>query len=100
MRRKRRRLAGSWNREEDLDPMTGVANLADVMLVFACGLMVALVLRWNVNLGVTQQLTDDRLQEVTGSEQLDQQALLGDRYQSEGTVYRDTETGKLYIIAP
>lgn len=100
MRRRKHRFGKQWEGEEEVDPMAGVANLADVMLVFACGLMVALLLRWNVNLGVTQQLSDEMLQEVSGSEQIDQETLQGDRYQSEGVVYRDTETGKLYIVAP
>ena len=29
---------------ESINPMDGVANLADVMLVFACGLMLALII--------------------------------------------------------
>lgn len=34
---------------EEVDAMAGVANLADVMLVFACGLMAAVILNWNVD---------------------------------------------------
>ena len=36
--------------------LDGVGNLADVMLVFACGLMVALVVAWNVDLQTVQEV--------------------------------------------
>lgn len=39
---------------EEVDAMAGVANLADVMLVFACGLMAAVILNWNVDLSKTR----------------------------------------------
>ena len=41
---------------EDVDPMSSMGNMGDVMLVFACGLMVALVVAWNVDLGKFQQV--------------------------------------------
>ena len=34
--------------EEEEDPMTGVANLVDAMLVIAVGLLVFLVISWNM----------------------------------------------------
>jgi len=36
---------------EDVNPLEGVVNIADVMLVFACGLMLALAVYWNIELG-------------------------------------------------
>lgn len=96
---KRRRFGAGWNQAEDVDPMIGLVNLADVMLVFACGLMIALVLRWNVDLSPPQQLDPDQMYEVTGSDAISEEHLAGERYQPEGTVYRDTETGRLYIIS-
>lgn len=98
MRRNKRRFGSQWDREEDTDPMSGLANLADVMLVFACGLMMALILHWNVDIGLKETLDPENLEEVGNSEAIDEEALEGERFQSEGTVYRDTETGKLYIV--
>ncbi|MDR1821045.1 MAG: DUF2149 domain-containing protein [Oscillospiraceae bacterium] len=48
----KRRLSGrsSGFTEEAANPMDGVANLADVMLCLAVGIMLALVLNWNVDL--------------------------------------------------
>ena len=97
---RRKKFGSSWDGETDVDPMSGVANLADIMLVFACGLMVALVLRWNVKLLPPAQLEEADLQELNGSDTLTDEELAGERYQSEGTVYRDTETGRLYIVTP
>ena len=39
---------------EEVDAMSGLANLSDVMLVFACGLMAAIILNWNVDLSKTR----------------------------------------------
>ena len=41
---------------EDVDPMSSMSNIGDVMLVFACGLMVALVVAWNVDLAQFTQV--------------------------------------------
>lgn len=89
---------------EDINPMDGVANLADVMLVFACGLMLALITYWNVDVASTTAPTVDvapavEIQEdissADGSEEQspDQEGL--ERY---GMVYRDPVTGKFYIM--
>lgn len=88
---------------EDVSPLEGAINIVDAMLVFACGLMLALVIRWNVDLGqfgesinVTQgqEVTDDAdirsdLIETEGEGQL---------YQKMGTVYKDPETGKMFML--
>ena len=36
--------------EESINPMENLANLADVMLVFACALMIAIITHWNVDI--------------------------------------------------
>jgi len=40
-------------RQEDFSPMEGVGNMADAMLVFACGLLLALIMSWNVDVSET-----------------------------------------------
>ncbi len=89
--------------DEDVSPLEGAVNIVDAMLVFACGLMLALVIRWNVDLAqfgdrvnVTQgeEVSDDAdirsdLVETEGEGQL---------YQKMGTVYKDPDTGKLFMI--
>lgn len=52
---------------EEVDAMSGLANLSDVMLVFACGLMAAVILNWNVDLSKTRVeiLQREQMQELT-----------------------------------
>jgi hypothetical protein len=90
--------------EGDINPMDGVANLADVMLVFACGLMLALITYWNVDVAATAdtaattpegvEITEDVGSADGSQEQTPDQGSLV----QYGTVYRDPETGKLYIM--
>lgn len=81
------------------DPMGSMGNLMDVMLVFACGLIVALIARYNVDLSAAdveqvnmKQLDSDLAQVEQG---------VGDgvtNYAEIGTVYRDLDTGELYVV--
>lgn len=88
---------------EDVNPMDSLSNLADVMLVFACGIMLALIINWNVDVGatVTDPVELEQGQEVTGVEDFgDGEGVLSEdgQYEEMGTVYRDPKTGKLYMI--
>ena len=97
------RLSGGKELKEEINPMDGVANLADVMLVFACGIMLALIINWNVDVGsvLDNSVQVEQGQEVTGLENLGEgQGELSDdgKYEEMGTVYRDPETGNLYMV--
>ncbi|MDR2197296.1 MAG: DUF2149 domain-containing protein [Coriobacteriales bacterium] len=85
---------------EDADPRIGLVNLADVMLVFACGLMLALVTYWNLDVSSLSEVVQTRdVTEVTDIEDLNDETLgSGSGYTELGTVYRDPMTGKLYMI--
>ena len=101
---------------EDVNPMNYLSNLSDVMLIRAVGIMLALVVHWNVDItasggqaqGNTGEngsvlvdkdhavtMTDEelaRLQEqngVTGG---------GENLEKRGEVYYDAETGTYYIV--
>lgn len=82
------------------DPMSGLANLADCMLVLACGLMVALVVAWNIDITkVTEVSKTDTTQEISDLETItDNTNAGGDAYIDMGRVYQDPETGKLYMV--
>lgn len=85
--------------DEDVDPMSSLGNIGDIMLVFACGLMVALVLAWNVDLAQFQQV--DVGEEIESPESIEQQLEGGgSSYIEAGTVYMDAETGKYYLVEP
>jgi len=103
---KRYRSSGRFGRSfdlgEDVNPMEGMANLSDVMLVFACGLMLALISFWNVDVGgfsasaseVSQGVEISEMQGLDG----DGAPLDGDaQFVEYGTVYQD-ENGNLYMV--
>ena len=93
--------------EQDTDPLVGFANIMDVMLVFALGLMVALLsqsqsLQQSFNIDVSQnqgreinkgkellQVPDSIKQSLESS---------GNGMESLGTVYKDPKTGKLILV--
>ena len=86
---------------QDENPLEMMANLMDVMLVFACGLMLALIVNWNVDLGGQevdyvsgQEVTDTELSSSDSESQIDE----NQDYRRMGTVYQDPETGKLYMV--
>lgn len=87
--------------EPEADPMSGLANLADVMLVFACGLMMALVVYWNLDLPSLVEFDVSSMQEVDQTEEITEEIMSsGTAYQEMGTAYRDPATGKVYVMAP
>ena len=81
--------------ESEGSPMESIANIVDVMLVFACGLLLALVTVWNVDIGLDRP--DNNMYEVSdvveGSQNVQKENL-----QEAGRVYRDPATGNLYFI--
>jgi len=93
----------SWRRSRfdagDEDPMGPLANLADIMLVFAVGLMVALAASQRAEQPAPQQGMDVS----AGREVPDIPAGAGEAgsgYESMGQVYRDPETGRMILIGP
>ena len=88
---------------EELNPMEGVANLVDAMLVLACGLMLALIINWNVDVGGTGSTVElNQEQEVTELEGMSASGEISDltgNYEELGVVYLDPATGKYYMVA-
>lgn len=75
--------------------------MADAMLVFACGLILALIISWNVNLDEfgTITSTDQKKYEIDGMDSANTQQIDADNQLEEmGTVYRDLQTGRYYVI--
>ena len=82
-------------RTEDINPLDGVANLADVMLVFACGILIALIAAWNLD--VTDKMNVPTEVQSLGKD-TEQTLQNPDDLKAMGTVYMDPATGKYYII--
>ncbi len=108
LRKNRRRLATTFDQDEDVNPMGGLANLADAMLVLAVGLMIALMAAWSVDVvndspnevavdtEDTSQLDDyeNLYRNIDESEEVEQDEEGLTEY---GTVYID-EDGNLYVL--
>ncbi len=82
---------------EDVDPMTSMSGIGDVMLVFACGLMTALIVAWSVDLGAFSQV--ELGEEIESLEESAQTEGASDsNYVEMGRVYMDPETGQYYLV--
>ncbi len=96
IRRSRFRSRGEVG--EDVNPSAYIVNLADCMLVLACGFMVALISYWNIDVTPAQKLDSEELAAV------DPQTLPADvqeggsYYIEAGKVYQDPNTGQLYMV--
>ena len=85
---------------EDINPMEGVGNMADAMLVFALGILLALIISWDVDISEQGEIKDagtrynvDAIEEPSAQTEADAEAL-----EEMGKVYRDPETGKYYVV--
>lgn len=81
--------------------MSSMGNLMDVMLVFACGLMLAIVANWNVDLADVRETEGAPvIKEVEGDLQAVQEGIAAQdgTYTEMGVIYRDEETGDLYVM--
>lgn len=99
-----------WERgrfsESDTDPLSGFANIMDVMLVFALGLLITLIAQ-SQELRNHFQL-EDAIDIRQGRELAEPPPSMAQQLQdggpegmeSLGQVYRDPETGKLILIGP
>ena len=90
---------GHLRSKDDADPMASVANIADIMLVFACGLMMALVTVWNIDFTPLSELQDKQLEAIDTPEDMpEDMADAGNAYVEKGMVYQDPKTGKYYMV--
>ena len=86
--------------EEELDPMSGTSNLVDAMLVFACGLLLALVVKYNVPLNADlaqATLTGDMTQLDNPGQLTDSKDEGGRGFEEVVITYYDPETGTYYV---
>lgn len=88
--------------EEEINPTDSVINLVDVMLVFSCGLLLALVMFWNVDLSSQNLVSIDQGADVSQIDEIqdniEQSESGGSGYEKMGTVYKDPVTGKMYML--
>ena len=94
------------------DPMAGTSNLVDAMLVIAVGLLIFVVISWNMQSVVfqdsnqnPQQAINENSPDVTEvsegqvlNETPDTSDSSGQGYMEMGKVYKDPSTGKLIMV--
>jgi len=81
---------------EDVNPMEGIANLSDAMLVLAVGILMALIMHWNINIDSTEVNQKKEISNI--NQNVAESVENGSGMTEMGTVYKDPKTGKLYMI--
>lgn len=95
---------------QEQEPLGPLANLIDIMLVFACGLIAALVAlspELEGHFKINQPANENKVQPVSSvgkelasaPESLKNKLQSQEGYQSMGQVYKDPKTGKLILIS-
>jgi hypothetical protein len=107
---KRSRLKQS---DDELDPMSSVTNMTDIMLVLAVGFLIFAVMSTGMQDIVFSDMTPEQKQEVMSSvhntveieegqevtDEIEEINSSSSGYTKTGTVYTDTKTGKQYMTA-
>ena len=93
----------------EANPMDGVSNMSDAMLVLAVGIMLALVINWKIDIKYTENKTQT-MEEVSKEELMEIEYEMlektdvteniesDSKYKQSGKVYTDLKTGKTYVI--
>ncbi|MBQ3302804.1 MAG: hypothetical protein IJH04_11805 [Eggerthellaceae bacterium] len=93
------RFRGRAGIGEDVNPSAYIVNLADCMLVLACGFLVALISLYNIDVMPATELDENNLEQVDPESMPEDLVGGGGTYYVEaGKVYRDPNTGVLYMI--
>lgn len=83
------------------DPQTSLVNLVDIMLVFICGLVVALVSAQRQSFShaaPTHERIVEQGRELTEMPEGVQGQQAGEGMQPVGQVFKDSKTGKLILV--
>lgn len=84
---------------EEISPMESMVNLVDVMLVFICGLLISIVIFWNVDMNNLVVILDqDQLIEIENPEEMNEQMQGVSSSDDIGSAIFDPQTGKLYVV--
>ena len=89
------RLHDKVDYEEDVNPMESTSSMSDAMLVLAVGMMLAVVINWNVD------INQNKMQEIDDPESVNSDQITDEggteNLTEKGTVYYDENTGKYYV---
>jgi len=96
--RQRRFGGGRGSLGEDVNPSAYIVNLADCMLVLACGVIVALVAYFEVDLTGVRELKSEEMTPIDPETMPEDIGEGGTYYVEAGVVYMDPGTGQLYMV--
>lgn len=90
--------------KEDDEPLGPLANLVDIILVFACGLIAALValspnLQEHFNVKPQTEVVTQGKELIDVPKNIKEKMDGTNGYESLGQVYKDPKTGKLILIS-
>lgn len=100
MLRKKRRISTS-----DDDPMSGISNLSDAMLVLALGFLVFAIMALSVHPDIVSDATSHKsFKDVSTGESFSKEynssgGMENSKYSEIGKVYEDPNTGKLVLVS-
>lgn len=88
------------HKSDDFSPMEGVGNMADAMLVFACGILLALIISWDVDISEQGEIhqTGTKYQVEDIGDQTTTTVESKDDLEEMGKIFRDPKTGKYYVV--
>ena len=90
--------------EAPVNPMDGLGNLADAMLVLAVGIMLALLLHWKVDISAVNAAAapEERDEQIAIEEselsEAEERELNEEELQRIGALYYDEENGVFYAV--
>ena len=97
-----------FDNDDSINPMDGVSNMSDAMLVLAVGIMLALVINWKIDIGETFNKSQDTIAidkqmeefDIDNAKQNSELSLedIESKFKKSGVVYTDVETGKTYVV--
>jgi len=106
--RRNRRGRRRYFEDDDVNPMEGLSNLSDAMLILAVGIMIALILHWNVDWsGASENASNQNGINLDNAIEFDasdmenissNETVSGDDMTQLGIVYYDESTDSYYII--
>ena len=99
----RSRKSRIFRLNREVDPLEGTTNIVDAMLVFACGLMLALTAYWNIDLGpIGERIDLKKGREITDAPEIHEDLIetedIGTLFERVGTVFKDPDTGQLFML--
>lgn len=94
-----------FTEDAGVNPMDGVSNMSDAMLVLAVGIMLALVINWKIDIGKfnsnikidaskMEEFNEDAAK-VANDVSLDD---IESNYVKTGTVYQDIDSGRTFVV--